>query len=122
MLYLHGNHIASSADTLKLAQLTKLQKLTLHGNPISEKGNYKARVVAAGRQQGGGCGCARCAMARGAACLMELPCAPPVLQMKICAHLPNLRSLDFSTITKVDRDKVTQWHRAYLKQQEARNN
>ncbi len=27
-------------------------------------------------------------------------------KMYIAAHLPNLRSLDFSTITKIDRDKV----------------
>ncbi|KAF5839503.1 flagellar associated protein [Dunaliella salina] len=37
-------------------------------------------------------------------------------KMQICAHLPQLRSLDFSTITKVDRDKVETWYAAYKKQ------
>jgi Leucine-rich repeat (LRR) protein len=42
-------------------------------------------------------------------------------KMQICAHLPQLQSLDFSTITKVDRDKVGQWYAAH-KKQKARDN
>lgn len=45
VLYLHGNQIASLHDVLKLSKLPKLQKLTLHGNPISEKANYKVWVL-----------------------------------------------------------------------------
>ena len=38
-LYLHGNLISSITEVKKLSQLEKLQKLTLHGNPL-----YQARA------------------------------------------------------------------------------
>ncbi len=41
MLYYHGNNITNLQDVLKLQQLPKLNKLTLHGNPIAEAKNYK---------------------------------------------------------------------------------
>lgn len=82
VLYLHGNRIGRLHDVLSLNQLPRLQKATLHGNPISEKPQYKLWIL---------------------------------------AHLPKLKNLDFSGVTKLDRDRVEQWHRGYLKQQEARN-
>ena len=39
----------------------------------------------------------------------------------VAAHLPRLRSLDFSTITKLDRDKTANWFRGYQKQLEDRS-
>jgi len=81
VLYLHGNQINRLHDVLTLSKLPKLQKATLHGNPISEKPQYK---------------------------------------MWVLAHLPNLKNLDFSGVTKLERDKVDQWYKGYLKQQEAR--
>lgn len=39
----------------------------------------------------------------------------------VCAHLPNLRSLDFSSITKLERDAIGTWYNRYLKQQEAKS-
>ncbi|KAG1665476.1 hypothetical protein FOA52_007608 [Chlamydomonas sp. UWO 241] len=38
----------------------------------------------------------------------------------VVAHLPHLRSLDFSTITNLDRDKVDNWFRGYQKVQAAK--
>ncbi|EFJ52172.1 hypothetical protein VOLCADRAFT_103188 [Volvox carteri f. nagariensis] len=70
VLYYHGNNITNINDVLKLQALPKLNKLTLHGNPIAETKNYKNWVV---------------------------------------AHLPNLRNMDFGTITKVERDKIETW-------------
>lgn len=46
VLYYHGNNITNLQDVLKLQQLPKLNKLTLHGNPIAEAKNYKFWVVA----------------------------------------------------------------------------
>ncbi|KAG2442743.1 hypothetical protein HXX76_002825 [Chlamydomonas incerta] len=46
VLYLHGNALTNMNDVLKLQQLPRLTKLTLHGNPISEQKNYKMWVVA----------------------------------------------------------------------------
>ena len=45
VLYLHGNQITSLNDILKLQSLQHLTKLTLHGNPVSEKANYKLWVL-----------------------------------------------------------------------------
>lgn len=38
----------------------------------------------------------------------------------VLARLPHLKSLDFSTITRLERDKVDVWWRAYTKQQAAK--
>mmetsp|Transcript_32181 Transcript_32181/g.96091 ORF Transcript_32181/g.96091 Transcript_32181/m.96091 type:complete len:210 (-) Transcript_32181:82-711(-) len=38
----------------------------------------------------------------------------------VLAHLPNLRSLDFSTVTNLDRDKVDTWFKGYQKAQAAK--
>ncbi|GIL99222.1 hypothetical protein Vretimale_4453 [Volvox reticuliferus] len=70
VLYYHGNNITNINDVLKLQALPKLNKLTLHGNPIAETKNYKNWVV---------------------------------------AHLPNLRNMDFGTITKEERNKIETW-------------
>jgi Leucine-rich repeat len=67
VLYLHGNRIAKLKAVTQLAALPKLVKLTLHGNPVSEKK-----------------GC----------------------RLAIAAAMPRLRSLDFSAITRLDRDAV----------------
>ena len=45
VLYLHGNQIASMKEIIKLQALPHLTKLTIHGNPISEKSNYKLWVL-----------------------------------------------------------------------------
>ncbi|GLC35693.1 hypothetical protein PLESTB_000484600 [Pleodorina starrii] len=76
VLYYHGNNITNLNDVLKLQGLPKLNKLTLHGNPIAEQKNYKNWVV---------------------------------------AHLPNLRNVDFGTITKVERDKIETWFKSTKK-------
>jgi hypothetical protein len=39
----------------------------------------------------------------------------------VCSHLPGLRSLDFSSITKLERDAIATWSARYLKQQEAKS-
>ncbi|GIL43247.1 hypothetical protein Vafri_1043 [Volvox africanus] len=72
VLYYHGNNITNLNDVLKLQALPKLNKLTLHGNPIAETKNYKNWVV---------------------------------------AHLPNLRNMDFGTITKEERGKIETWYK-----------
>jgi Leucine-rich repeat (LRR) protein len=76
VLYLHGNQIKSLNEVLKLQALPHLTKLTLHGNPVSEKKDYKAWVL---------------------------------------SHLPAVRDFDFSPVTKLDREKITQWFAAYSK-------
>ncbi|PNH04688.1 Leucine-rich repeat-containing protein 51, partial [Tetrabaena socialis] len=46
VLYYHGNHITNINEVLKLQALPRLNKLTLHGNPIAESKTYKLWVVA----------------------------------------------------------------------------
>ena len=46
VLYLHGNCIRKLSDVAKLAQLPRLAKLTLHGNPICEAPAYRMFVPA----------------------------------------------------------------------------
>ncbi|KAH0786078.1 Leucine-rich repeat-containing protein 51 [Histomonas meleagridis] len=43
MLHLHGNQIHDIRDVTKLTELTQLRDLTLHGNPIEERGRGKYR-------------------------------------------------------------------------------
>lgn len=45
VLYLHGNSIANFKDLRVLKQLTELRKLTLHGNPVEAKKNYRLTVI-----------------------------------------------------------------------------
>ena len=50
----------------------------------------------------------------------------PISEMKnyklfVAAHLPQLKSLDFSTITKLEREKIANWHRGYQRQMADRN-
>ena len=45
VLYLHGNQIANFKDLRALKQLTELRKLTLHGNPVEAKKNYRLTVI-----------------------------------------------------------------------------
>ena len=45
VLYLHGNKIANLKDVKRLRNLKEIQKLTLHGNPIEEKKNYRKYVT-----------------------------------------------------------------------------
>ena len=45
VLYLHGNKIANLKDVKRLRNLKEIQKLTLHGNPIEEKKNYRKYVI-----------------------------------------------------------------------------
>ena len=42
-------------------------------------------------------------------------------KMWVAGHLPSVRNLDFSTITRVERDKINTWMASYRKRQEARN-
>ncbi|CAH8529430.1 unnamed protein product [Schistosoma rodhaini] len=37
IIYMHGNKIATFQEVIKLRQLPKLTKLTLHGNPIEKE-------------------------------------------------------------------------------------
>ena len=46
ILYLHGNDIVNLAEIDKLAGLPNLTTLTLHGNPIEEREEYKRYVLA----------------------------------------------------------------------------
>merc|ERR1711973_692996 len=63
-LYLHGNQISNLNELNKLTKISKLRRLTLHGNPIETMPNYRPRVI---------------------------------------LLLQNLKSFDFSGITKNDR-------------------
>ncbi|KAI9204094.1 leucine-rich repeat-containing protein 51 [Polychytrium aggregatum] len=63
-LYLHANQISAVQDVDKLAPLTRLRTLTLHGNPVESAKGYRQCVL---------------------------------------ARLPQLKHLDFCTITKMDR-------------------
>eukprot|EP00943_MAST-04B_sp_MAST-4B-sp1_P001643 g1643.t1 len=45
VLYLHGNKISSLKDIKRLRNLKEIQKLTLHGNPVEEKKNYRKYVT-----------------------------------------------------------------------------
>jgi len=50
----------------------------------------------------------------------------PISEMKnyklfVAAHLPKLKSLDFSAITKLDRDKTSNWYRGYQKKLDDKN-
>jgi hypothetical protein len=65
-LHLHGNQIRDIRDVQKLTELERLKDLTLHGNPIEERGRGKYRNF-------------------------------------IIAQLPNLRSLDFTSLTERDK-------------------
>ncbi|CBY38052.1 unnamed protein product [Oikopleura dioica] len=44
-LYLHGNQINSLNEVKKLRSLTKLKRLTLHGNPIDNLPNYRLFIL-----------------------------------------------------------------------------
>jgi hypothetical protein len=65
-LHLHANQIRDIRDVQKLVDLPRLRDLTLHGNPIEERGRGKYRNY-------------------------------------IIAQLPNLRSLDFTSLTERDK-------------------
>jgi Leucine-rich repeat (LRR) protein len=65
-LHLHANQIRDIRDVQKLVDLPRLRDLTLHGNPIEERGRGKYRNF-------------------------------------IIAQLPNLRSLDFTSLTERDK-------------------
>ncbi|XP_014782438.1 leucine-rich repeat-containing protein 51 [Octopus bimaculoides] len=45
ILYMHGNAISNLNDIDNLVPLTKLTKLTLHGNPIEQIQNYRIIVI-----------------------------------------------------------------------------
>lgn len=45
VLYLHGNKISNFKDIRALKELTELRKLTLHGNPVEAKKNYRLTVI-----------------------------------------------------------------------------
>lgn len=42
----------------------------------------------------------------------------PVYRLYIPAHIPALKSLDFGSITKVDRDRINTWNRGHMKRVE----
>lgn len=65
-LHLHANQIRDIRDVQKLVELPKLRDLTLHGNPIEDRGRAKYRNY-------------------------------------IISQLPNLRSLDFTSLTERDK-------------------
>ncbi|CAH8501933.1 unnamed protein product [Schistosoma guineensis] len=45
IIYMHGNKIATLQEVIKLRQLPKLTKLTLHGNPIEKEKGYFHTVL-----------------------------------------------------------------------------
>ncbi|CAH8494745.1 unnamed protein product [Schistosoma mattheei] len=45
IIYMHGNRIATLQEVIKLKQLPKLTKLTLHGNPIEKEKAYFHTVL-----------------------------------------------------------------------------
>ncbi|KAJ0400897.1 hypothetical protein P43SY_004509 [Pythium insidiosum] len=76
-LHLHGNQLSRYVDIDHLAAcLPRLHSLTLHGNPIEEKKQYRSYVI---------------------------------------ASFPQLKQLNFSSVTKGDRDKAETWARIHLK-------
>lgn len=44
-LYLHANNIKSLAEVEKLQSIDTLRSLTMHGNPVAEKGLYRNFVI-----------------------------------------------------------------------------
>ena len=70
MLYLHGNNIYTISNVDKLASLSKLKTLTLHGNPVESSPGYRCYVV---------------------------------------TTLPQLKTFDFSCITKDERATSATW-------------
>eukprot|EP01062_Namystynia_karyoxenos_P067615 TRINITY_DN6160_c0_g1_i1.p1 TRINITY_DN6160_c0_g1~~TRINITY_DN6160_c0_g1_i1.p1 ORF type:complete len:396 (+),score=107.06 TRINITY_DN6160_c0_g1_i1:67-1188(+) len=71
-LYLHSNELSDEGEVAKLAPLSALRILTLHGNPGLRAPQYRPQCVAV---------------------------------------FPELRSLDFSAVTRLDRE-LAPWHRA----------
>ena len=69
-LYLMGNKIKSLKQVTQLSKCTHLKSLSLHGNPVAERKNYRLEVLHA---------------------------------------IPSLKKLDFTCVTKLDRDKVKTW-------------
>ena len=74
VLYLHGNSIFKLSEVDKLAKLSKLKSLALHGNDIETTPGYRSYVI---------------------------------------SHIPQLKTLDFSGVTKTDRANSETFKRLY---------
>lgn len=46
IVYFHGNQITDIEEVFKLRNLKQLRSVTFHGNPISERPQYRAYVIA----------------------------------------------------------------------------
>ncbi|KAH8859847.1 Dynein regulatory complex subunit 3 [Schistosoma japonicum] len=75
IIYLHGNLITTFQEVIKLKQLPYLSKLTLHGNPVE-----KERVIN-----------------------YSLPCINEGYFHTVLSILPNLITLDFTGISRADK-------------------
>lgn len=85
VLYLHANAIPKVKEVEKLTTLTSLRSLTLHGNPMETvKGVLFNNFFLF---------CEDILFATG-------------YRISVISTLPTIRSLDFSTITAIDRDRA----------------
>lgn len=91
-LQLHGNSISSLAEVDKLGVLPQLRRLTLHGNPMEEQRGY--------RYPRGGALLPRREQGESPHAPLK-PCSP---RSYVLSLLPHLTSLDFSGVTKQDRE------------------
>ncbi|KAL8191387.1 UNVERIFIED_CONTAM: hypothetical protein K2H54_073335 [Gekko kuhli] len=108
-LNLHGNSIHELSEVDKLAVLPHLRSLTLHGNPIEEEKGYRScrirfpRAELYRRQD-----------------YAEGEIGPSHTGSYIISTLPNLKSFDFSTITKLDRSTAAVWRRMNIRPKKVR--
>ena len=79
-LYLTGNKIRRFSDIFKLKGLSGLRSLSLQGNPISERKDYRLKILHA---------------------------------------FPTLSKLDFTAVTRADRDRVATWAKIWGPENEA---
>jgi len=45
VLYFHGNNVSKLSEVDKLASLTNLRTMALHGNPIENSDGYKQYII-----------------------------------------------------------------------------
>jgi len=121
VLYLHGNRIVNSSQFRKLAYLTKLQKLTLHGNSVTTAATTSSASAPSGAggassgssgsgssgSGGGGAGGAVTITGRSVRRLEDIS----FYRSQVIYHLRStqLKSLDFIPVTPRDRRTALLW-------------
>ena len=102
---LHANNITRLAEIDKLASLKGLKYLTLHGNPVEtgakSKLHYRRVMILQmtfARLKAPWC-----------AAIFSFVCVLYFARNYIITKFPNLKKLDFTPITKQDRDTAKVW-------------